>query len=486
VKFQQLLNDLRQELSELVAEIEGSSAMGHFDAHRIAEQVVLGVLRELLGLRSLRNLNETQRKNFPGIDLADDEAGVAIQVTATPTLDKVTGTLKTFAAHRLQDRYRRLIVYILTRKQGTYSAKAIQNASDGVVEFLPDRDILDFRDLLSTAAGVDVRRVKAALEHLILYKRGGVAIGLAAEDLDPPGSKSETILLNAIQAFIPSTLYVADLVPEVRNKEGTRRPRQDRMAVREHLKSLGSTAPSDYEVRGGQLLTFRSLEEPNPFEKAIDRGTVTSLAPKSYYGYDVDQERIFKSLLRFLLQQKLHRHRVRWFHEDGLFAFLPRDDNDLLREERWTGAKENTRTVYERKLNKKDENKTFICKHFAFAVDFVLDDGTWLAALAPDWYFSYGEDYRRSRYADESLTWLKRHETNRIVLDHFRFLQSWLTTLDTEDLLTQKGAIPPSISFGESVGLTGHPLIEDDRWLPLKQTEPEDGLFQTAKLFDWK
>ena len=486
MKFQQLLNDLRQELSELVVEIEGSSAMGHFDAHRIAEQVFLGVLRELLDLRSLRNLNETERANYPGIDLADDEAGVAVQITATPTLEKITDTLKTFAAHKLQSRYKRLIVYILTRKQATYSIKAIQTASDGVIEFLVDRDVLDFRNILSAAAGAEVRRVEAALEHLLLYKRGGVARGLAAEDLNPTSIKSERILLNAIQTFIPSMLYVADLLPEVRNKEGSRRPKQDRMAVREYLRPLGATAPSDYEVRSGQLLTFRSLEDPNPFEKTIDKGTITPIPPETYYSYDVDQERTFKSLLRFLLQQKLYRHRVRWLHEDGLFAFLPHDDADLLREERWSGTKGNTRTVYERKLNKKDENKTFVCKHFAFAVDFVLDNGLWLAVLAPDWYFSYGEDYRRSRYADESLAWLKRHENNKTVLDHFRFLQAWLTTLDTEDLLTQEDPVPPTLSFGDSVALTDHPLIEDERWLPLKPLELEDESFQNAKLFDWK
>ena len=78
--------------------------------------------------------------------------------------------------------------------------------------------------------------------------------------------------------------------------------------------------------------------------------------------------------------------------------------------------------------------KTFLCKHFAFAADFVYSSGRWYVALTPDWYFSFGDDFRRSTYADANLSWLKRKEVNRTVADHFRFLTSWLSALDQEDL----------------------------------------------------
>jgi len=74
-------------------------ASGLTDLAKLAEGPYLHVLREILALPNLRNLNATERTYFPAIDLADDVARVAIQVTATAGLPKVKETLKTFFAH---------------------------------------------------------------------------------------------------------------------------------------------------------------------------------------------------------------------------------------------------------------------------------------------------------------------------------------------------------------------------------------------------
>jgi len=59
----------------------------------------------------LKNMNWVD-DNFPAIDLGDDEEGLAVQVTSTGTADKVKGTLSRFYGHKLNQRYRRLIVLI--------------------------------------------------------------------------------------------------------------------------------------------------------------------------------------------------------------------------------------------------------------------------------------------------------------------------------------------------------------------------------------
>ncbi len=255
--------------------------------------------------------------------------------------------------------------------------------------------------------------------------------------------------------------------------------------LRSTIEELNLRVPSSYEVWNRQLITFHPLDDSQgPFARLVELGTVTPLAPKEFHENNVDQERVFKSLLRFTLQQKLHKHRVRWFHKDGLFAFLPIADDDLLREETWTGHKKASRRVFERKLNKKDSDKTFICKHFAFATDFVLDSGHAYVALTPDWYFSYGDDYRRSRYADESLKWLKRKEVNRTVTDHFRFLSSWLTSLDKDDLFDLAQGASPTLTFGEIPGFHNHPVVPDDTWLPLRNEDDDDEDSPIKGLFD--
>src|SRR5262249_41285205 len=112
------------------------------DINRVAEYILLPILKEVYNYSQLRNLNE-ETGNYPGIDLADDDAGVAIQVTSTRSLEKVKHTLEQFFKKRptyekspvlkkrsaskkspasekpLAALYDKLIIYILTEKPKT-------------------------------------------------------------------------------------------------------------------------------------------------------------------------------------------------------------------------------------------------------------------------------------------------------------------------------------------------------------------------------
>ena len=101
MKHIELINKFREQLSRLVVEVEGAVAMGHFDLNKICEDVVCGLFRELYGFEALRNLNSEEKANYPGIDLADDEAKIAIQVTSDKSLDKVKETLGKVIKHGL-------------------------------------------------------------------------------------------------------------------------------------------------------------------------------------------------------------------------------------------------------------------------------------------------------------------------------------------------------------------------------------------------
>lgn len=485
MKQQDLINELRTALSELVLNIEGATAMQMYDLHRLGEGVVLGLFREIVDLPDIRNLNATELKNFPAIDLADDNKRFSVQVTATPSLDKVKDTLSTFLQHDLSSSYDRLVIYVLTRKQNSYSQPAIDTITQGRFDFKCDRDIWDFRDLLAKAVDLSPARIRAAVEVLNSYKRGGAPAGLADTDFDPP-SEVEMVSLNLVEIFFPPELYVGELLPQVKPEGRSGRAHGGRKAIREHLRDAGLWAPTDFEVNARNVITFHPLDDRNnPFASIVDLGTVTPINASEFSEIDENHERVFKSLLRLCFQNKLYKHDVQWKHEDGLFIFVPRRDGDLLREETWTGQKQATRRVFERKLNKLDPNKTFICKHFAFSVDFVRTDDRWFAALTPDWFFSYGDGYNRSRFADQSLSWLKRREINRTVADHFRFLVSWLSKLDTEDLFSSSVADASQISFGDVVRFNNHPALDDGQWLPIKDEAVDDpDRFQEARLFD--
>ncbi len=81
LKQQDLINRLRDELAHIVAQTEGNAAMGLTDHNKIAENLICGLMREILGFRGLRNLNASEHANYPAIDLADFGARIAVQVT---------------------------------------------------------------------------------------------------------------------------------------------------------------------------------------------------------------------------------------------------------------------------------------------------------------------------------------------------------------------------------------------------------------------
>jgi len=467
LKHVELINQFREEIAKLAHEVESSVAMGHFDLNKVCEDVICGLFRELFGFQGLRNLNSDEKANFPGIDLADDGCRVAIQVTSDKSLDKIKDTLTKAIRHRHYEKYDRFIVYLLTRKQSSYSADALRDTCAGIIRFDVQSDVLDLRDLSTAAAKADPHRLKAAVDLLVGYTRGH-AVGLAESDFDPPEEPEEQLGANMVEVFFPAKLFIAEVIPEILEGKAGRKLRNHRKAIKDACRSSGRQIPSDFEATGGRLITFHDLEAPNsPFVNIIDKGTVEEFTPKEFYEIDEDHERVFKSLLRFILQQKLYRRGVMWQHYENKFIFLSGGKDPNKRSEDWTGLRASSRMVYERRFKRNKPDEVLSTKHFAFSVAFLRLEETWFVSLTPDWFFSYGDDYRRSFYGDKLLSGLKRMEKNRSVYDQFRFLASWLENIDRDDLFTGEAANPPSLSFGSPVILTGGRSLDEKRWEPL-------------------
>ena len=464
MKHSELLNQFREELATLCQEVEASVAMGHFDINKICEDTFCGIFKELYGFENLRNLNVDDGQNYPGIDLADDEAGVAIQVTSDKKLEKVKESLKTIIKHRLHERYNRIIFYILTRKQGSYSAIGVKEICEEKLIFDVSSDILDFTDLATRAATAEPQRLKRAADVLRTYMRG-CEVGLADEDFDPPQEPPETLSTNLLGVYFPNTLYIAELLPEVFDGK---KKRNQRKAVGQYIRNINKSVPSDYEISANKLITFHCLQDKdNPFSFLVDEGTVEPFHPADYYSIDEDHERVFKSLLRFCLQQKLYRLRVLWEFRERMFIFLPIRDTDNVRTITWTGKRTATRTVFERKFNRNHPDKVLSQRHLGFAASFATIEGDWYVSITPGWFFSYGDSYRRSFYGEKLIGGLKRMEKNRTVFDQFRSLCAWLNDLDADDLFNEDAALSPQLTFGQILDLHGGRYLNEDLWEPL-------------------
>jgi hypothetical protein len=87
-------------MSRFVTRIEMEAATSRTDSNKVAETILIPLLNEVYGW-DLKNINYVEGDNrYPGIDLADEVAGISIQVTATPTPDKVKTAISEITLQR--------------------------------------------------------------------------------------------------------------------------------------------------------------------------------------------------------------------------------------------------------------------------------------------------------------------------------------------------------------------------------------------------
>jgi len=140
---------IRTLMSQFVTEIKAATAMDKTDINKISENILIPLLAEITDFQNLENLNFTEGSNFPGIDLGDKIAKVAFQITSTSSIQKIKDTLKQFVTKGLYNEYDRLIIYILTEKQNSYSNKGISIIVANKFNFNLIRDVWDFSILLN-------------------------------------------------------------------------------------------------------------------------------------------------------------------------------------------------------------------------------------------------------------------------------------------------------------------------------------------------
>lgn len=484
MKHLDLLNEFRALNTQLKTEVESASAMGLYDTHKVAENLMCKLFSELCGYGNLRNLNR-DKDNYPGIDLADDQARIAFQVTATPDIKKIKHTLETFLSHNLQQKYDRLVVYVLTQKQNSYSQDSINTHLGDKFKFDANQDIWDYRDLAKLASEAEPVALERAVKHFNAYLRG-VPVGLADEDVDPPTKPPEKLGTNLIELYFPNNIYVAQLSQDIKAKIQGKRS-DVRKAIFSFCSELGVKIPSAFIVHGDTLITFVDLTDAKntPYKLIIESGTEEQIPSEDFWGQSEDQEYAFRGLLRFTLQQRLYQERVTYRKEENLFVFLPLSDSLNERTESWHGEKDAKRTVFKRQFNKKNPDKVLMQKHLAFGVDFHRFDDDWYVAITPDWFFSTGESYRRSGFAQDNLKWIKRQENNSQVFNHFRFIHAWLKKIDEADLFSEVSN--PSkkafLTYGDICELTSAPQLDESLWeaLPVYKEDAElpsnQGLF---------
>ncbi|MBD2139290.1 SMEK domain-containing protein [Anabaena sp. FACHB-1237] len=91
-------------MSRFVDQVNDSTAMARTDINKVAETILTHLLAEVYDYRELKNLN-SETNNYPGIDLGDEKARVAFQITSTSDNEKIKDTLGKFVKYELYRTY---------------------------------------------------------------------------------------------------------------------------------------------------------------------------------------------------------------------------------------------------------------------------------------------------------------------------------------------------------------------------------------------
>ncbi|BCS84697.1 hypothetical protein prwr041_05900 [Prevotella herbatica] len=139
------LSRISQLFSRFTEQIEILNSNSEFSMNIHVENVLIKLLNLIYNC-DFKNVNYEENKIYPSIDLRDTKNRIAIQITSTPTLDKVKHTLYEFIKNDLYNDFDNLYIYIITKKQKKYTQSKIDEVLKGKFNF-PSKNIIDKTDL---------------------------------------------------------------------------------------------------------------------------------------------------------------------------------------------------------------------------------------------------------------------------------------------------------------------------------------------------
>lgn len=491
---------IRELLEIFSRRIKQENISDRYDINRISESIMVPVLRLLYDYKKLRNLNYSDELNYPGIDIADDEAKIAFQITSTSDNQKVKHTLEQIKKHKLDKKYNRFIVYILTSKKGKYSDKDYAMMD---VEFHKDRDIWDYLDLSKRVSQIDD---VATLRKILQYLEDAIGRGQPFRHR-PIETKTEELELNFVEIDVPKEIFFAEididrslLVEKIQERKYKPHYKiSDRDIICEFFSQNLYKYPKDFVCYEKNIITFHDLtNDEHPYYAVIDPITIKKVETNSFFedenGFDEGRERVLKDLLRRSLVRILVPYGIQWHDLEKLFFFNfdadsedysvvhNSDYNRYERKIRWKEKKSDERVVSFRRYPKDLPDETYYYFHLAFKVKFNLIDDRWYLEITPDWhaskdgytnsYFRKGRKYR-ILYLSEKVKEKKEEEANQVVFNHFRFIRTFFRSIKSP-LFNQS-----FIKFGRDLRFHSSPILEDKLWNPdfvyVDEDEQTDG-----------
>lgn len=176
-------------LGSLAYEAKIGSTGNRNDATVISEHIFCGLLNRVCGW-NLRNANSPSHPNFPGVDLVDENARVAVQVTLENNVRKVDEMLDQFKKNKLNRKFKQLILLVITMDKPT---QAMKEREDGC--FYGEDDIWNIPRLMrEIEQEQNVDRLKEIAEYL--EKEVGTLYSKSEEQPESGDAPAETVQQN--------------------------------------------------------------------------------------------------------------------------------------------------------------------------------------------------------------------------------------------------------------------------------------------------
>ncbi|HEX8286724.1 MAG TPA: DUF4365 domain-containing protein [Pyrinomonadaceae bacterium] len=284
---------------------------------------------------------------------------------------------------------------------------------------------------------------------------------------------TETLVTNLLKITFPTNkIYIAPINYDrdkiIENSWNTNKPVGYKASAREVARSAlhqqGLNFSSDWAIHNKKIITFHDLNNGDlPLSKIVEN-PIDELTPQELYSVNEDYNRVFKSLIKFCLQQMLYKIGYEWQYDEEIFRVIaPLILKDKLEiQQGWKGDKKATRTIF--KANYYEKFNVYYCQHFAFSIDIKDFDDDWFLCINPTWTVSINGK-QKSQVSHKRVKALKRMERNKSVYNHLRFIAYELSHRDL--------FIPeyPFLSFNGLEKTQTDKVIDEVQWL---QTEEAD------------
>ena len=150
-------------LSAIKSNVELDNLIGYYNINLLLEDVVAKLLNIIYDYK-LINVNRKE-KNYPAIDLIDEERRIAVQVTSDSGYNKIKDTFIKFKNSKncLPEKIDNIKFFMLKGKKSNYSSNRINATSK---KFNIKKDIIDFSDIIKELDELQPNKISAIEEYL--------------------------------------------------------------------------------------------------------------------------------------------------------------------------------------------------------------------------------------------------------------------------------------------------------------------------------